>query len=278
MSIKEIINDSIYLSRNGRYLGAFTLLCAAIGGSSRKMYPEKFDRHKKTGVSDAQAFTNCLNIAISKYLHGNFLEDIHKSIVLSFRYKEKNVNFGSIIYHHYRCNLIHEASLPAGIKILDELDNRDGPETLENLRFIVDDDILCLGVEWLDFLVQCIVRLKVNVGEFNLENRFCVIKPPYTEETIRAFARENLNGRCEGITTYIGGYISKKLLSSDFDFSNHEQIERDFAELDTNNEFGGPMLFVLTNIGVLDRAGKLTQGGKEVIKHMSDKYQVIIEN
>ncbi len=36
MSIKEIINDSIYLSRNGRHLGAFTLLCAAIGAHLEK--------------------------------------------------------------------------------------------------------------------------------------------------------------------------------------------------------------------------------------------------
>ncbi|WP_154955492.1 hypothetical protein [Klebsiella grimontii] len=277
MSIKEIMSDSIFLRKEGRYLGAFALLCAAIGGSSRKMYPERYNRYKQTGVTDKDAFTNCLNIAITKSLNGNYTEDINKSVIFSFQYKGKTVNFGTVIYEFFRCNLIHEASLPEGIEILEKFNDSTPVLYIEGLRFVINDKLLCLGTEWLDFLSDCIVHLKVNLKDFNMKNKYCIIKPPHTEEEFNNFAREKLGASCHGIITYIGGYITHCMLAGKTDFSDHTQIEEDFIMFDEKNILGGPMIFVLKNSSVLDHQGKLTQGGMDVIDYMSNKYQVVTE-
>ena len=59
MSIKAQVEDALFLSHNGRYVGALTNLTLAIAASSRKIFPQgtksKEDSSKEMG--DREAFT-----------------------------------------------------------------------------------------------------------------------------------------------------------------------------------------------------------------------------
>lgn len=276
MSIINIMKDAIFLKENGRTLGAFTLMCAAIGGTSRKMYPEQFDRKEKTGVTDKDAFTNCLNIAISKEIHGNHSEDINKSKIFSFRYKDKNVSFGDIIYKYFRCNLVHEARLPSTIKIISSSDHDSKCNRLNGLRFIVSDDELHLGDEWISFLYHCISHLKVNLSDFGIKNKSCTFSSPSSESEILEFARRTLGITPAGLITYLGGYICyKKNNNIDFDFSNYALVSNELANEIAN--IPGPGSMVLTRLGILDGAGNLTRKGIEILNYTECRYVVNTE-
>ena len=66
MSIKQQIDDAIFLAKNGRHQGALTVLMLAVAASSRKTFPKKKSKSiadPSKVISDREAFTLLLEVA-----------------------------------------------------------------------------------------------------------------------------------------------------------------------------------------------------------------------
>lgn len=118
MSIKEQVEDALFLSQNGRHVGALTNLMLAIAASSRKTFPRgaKSREEPSKEMGDGEAFTLFLGGRIRKILFGDYGgPDIGNSgISVGFRGKQYDVAY--ILYKFYRCELVHNGELPEDIE------------------------------------------------------------------------------------------------------------------------------------------------------------------
>jgi hypothetical protein len=141
MSIRKRIDEAQLLAANGYDEAALIIALVALAGSSRLAYP------KSVIKNDGEAFITYLDRRILETLaHGPAAAG---SVFLSVAYKSKDLSIGRILYKQYRCNLMHEAELPADVSL----------DSSENSLFLtVSDDSLVLGRGWLLLLMDIVIN------------------------------------------------------------------------------------------------------------------------
>src|SRR3972149_1270896 len=173
MSIKAQVEDALFLSHNGRYVGALTNLTLAIAASSRKIFPQgtksKEDSSKEMG--DREAFTLFLGGRIRKILFGDYgSPDIGNSgILVGFKGKEYDVAY--ILYKFYRCELVHNGELPEDI-VFQPPNPKAGINVINggvNVSISTGEKMV-LDYGWIDLLVKVVVYAKCNGKEFGIEH------------------------------------------------------------------------------------------------------------
>lgn len=97
MTIRERFDDAVNLYHSGRYEGSLISTLIAIAGAARRHFPRP--------IQDNKAFAD-------------YIEEQTGHILECIVTDQKSLTVGEVFYKFYRCNLIHEAELPANI-ILD---------------------------------------------------------------------------------------------------------------------------------------------------------------
>jgi len=100
VSVRARIDDALLLWANGRHEGAFLNALIAVVATSRRRFPDR------KSVTDRQAFEM-------------FLESTH-SVRLSVEYRGESHPIEHILYKWFRCELVHEGSIPLDIKFMPD--------------------------------------------------------------------------------------------------------------------------------------------------------------
>ncbi|WP_133365146.1 hypothetical protein [Qipengyuania sediminis] len=141
MSIRKRIEEARALQAAGYHEAALILASVAVAGASRLTYP-------RTDIpGDGQAFKTYLDRRILETTTHGPITPGGAFLVLSYKGKEQSI--AAILYHEYRCNLVHEAELPSGVSI--------GGED-RGLSFTVADDILVLTEGWIRLLIDVVIN------------------------------------------------------------------------------------------------------------------------
>jgi hypothetical protein len=140
MTIRKRIDEAIALARNGFDEAALIIVLVAIAGASRRKY----------GIGkgkDRKFFTRYIHERLNKVFEG---QGGWMSTVISFSFNGKMVNLADVLYDELRCNLIHEAEMPADVK----LDSTNPTSSLS----IIDGNTVQLGRGWLELLTVAVVH------------------------------------------------------------------------------------------------------------------------
>lgn len=141
MSIKNRVEDARLLWKKGRKEGAFLNALIATAATARKRY--KYPKYK-----DRESFTK-------------FLQDSHPGrIGLEFRGKCELIE--EIFYKWMRCELIHEGKLPFDIEFINDKGNGMTARAGGHPEYK-----LLIGYNWIDYLINAIVKAPENKTEFN---------------------------------------------------------------------------------------------------------------
>jgi len=96
----SVIDDAVFLWRNGRRESGLLLACVAIAARARREYPTERDR---------AAFTRVVREA--------------QSAQLSIEFRGRLEKIEDLLYTWVRCELVHTGAMPIDIEIDDELGN-----------------------------------------------------------------------------------------------------------------------------------------------------------
>ncbi|CAI1583297.1 Uncharacterised protein [Serratia marcescens] len=277
MSIKELADDALYLKNNGKYNSALSLMCLAIAGSSRLMYPSgtKSVSNKNDSMRDNEAFKICLNIMLSKVVLGCRDEIPQSPDITRFDFRGKESSLSAVLYEHYRCNLIHEASLPSYIHFVEEIEESKVNLTLNNCTFGTYRDEAYLSYEWIDFLYDGLALLFCNASEFGVEHYDLVLrdgsdKKSFIDQICSKF--DVSFGRVEYFMHYLN--IDKNY-ERDFNKVTSQQISAEFEELVREGVFTGVHRTPFRSQGIIDLEHQFTEKGMNLIKEMSGKFNKV---
>jgi hypothetical protein len=111
MSVRQRLDDALFLWNNGRKEGAWIQVLIAAAATSRMRFPKKkegeafraFIREVKPTILDANARAVPGGIGIEFYN----------------RFRGDGVALDRLIYTHMRCDLVHEAVLPEEVQICE---------------------------------------------------------------------------------------------------------------------------------------------------------------
>lgn len=131
MSVRDRIDDGMFLWEAGRREGAFLCVLAAVAATARQRYPQKTDRH---------AFEDFLTEASPARCFAEFRDECHP--------------VEHIIYKWLRCELVHEGGLPVDIEFIPDF--QPGNRGLRAGG--APEYLLKITESWFLFLVNCVQR------------------------------------------------------------------------------------------------------------------------
>jgi len=276
MSIKAQVEDALFLSHNGRYVGALTNLTLAIAASSRKIFPQgtksKEDSSKEMG--DREAFTLFLGGRIRKILFGDYgSPDIGNSgILVGFKGKEYDVAY--ILYKFYRCELVHNGELPEDI-VFQPPNPKAGINVINggvNVSISTGEKMV-LDYGWIDLLVKVVVYAKCNGKEFGIEHYELVPLEGINEEE---FSKDTVkNYRITPGRFSIFKHAVLNIRPDVVNQSTDEAILSKFKELVQKNVITGGAITGLSSRNLSDKEGNLMPVGLELMRRISEVYRVV---
>lgn len=157
MSIRARFEDAIVLLRGGRHDGALLSALVALAATSRLRFPRGTQSLVGAGVMrDAEAFETLFRDMFSRR------SPLRTSGSVRIAFRGELVEIERIFYRYLRCNLVHEAELPADIEIVFE------QATDPHLMFqaAAPGGSLRLGLNWVDLLLQMVAGAPENATAF----------------------------------------------------------------------------------------------------------------
>ena len=104
MSVRQRLEDGLFLWSKGRKQSAFTLILIAVAATARKRYP------RSTIQGDGEAFRKfCLDEM------GAITDGPSKNVAIAYEGDER-VPLEKILYDHLRCELVHKGAMPETIE------------------------------------------------------------------------------------------------------------------------------------------------------------------
>lgn len=274
MSIKQHVSDARFLIESGRFLGALTVLTVAVAGSSRKVFPRGTPSfvNPKEKMYDGEAFKLFLGGRIRRILNNvhSDPEFCESGFVVNWPTKSETIE--SILYHHYRCELIHEAKLPQGIEFVKE---SVGAASISNngvsvgLRAYENGIVLDYG--WLDVLEKAVVEAPCNGEEFGIRHYKLVANDGVDEANFanEMIAKYNASqGRVDIFKN------SVRLLSHDsvLGSTDDELIDLFLARVGTGEIYG---VALLGSRGLADTTGRLQPSGLAMLRDIAGAYSLV---
>lgn len=149
MSIKNRIEDAQLLWKAGRKEGAFVLALIAVAATSRKRYPKPIKDHKafKQFILDEM---------------GNVTGGPSKNVAFPFKGNDKTP-LEDILYHHLRCQLVHEGTMPESIVFTPPMIEKNKRYNVLRLT-----DPLGFPEGWVLNLIQVVQHTSENVDLFKI--------------------------------------------------------------------------------------------------------------
>ncbi|MDW1825811.1 hypothetical protein R7P67_12350 [Vibrio sp. Vb0937] len=277
MSIAQQVDDAKFLADNKRYLGALTNLMLAVAASSRKTFPKgktKSLEDPNKNMSDREAFTLFVGGRINQILFCE-IGSAHignSGISISFKGKQHDVAY--ILYKYYRCELVHEGELPAGIEF--------GPSSsAHNLLFrnsglnvsIGCGSTMVLDYGWIELLIEVIVYAPCNAKAFGIRS-FNLIPIEGTTEKEHC----DLMVQTYGITSdrfqllkEVARHLTPIRIVSDDD----EQLIRGFGNLVSKEIINRGSIVGLSRQNLSDINGNLLPKGLNILKYIGVSYNLV---
>jgi len=131
MSVRDRIDDGMFLWEAGRREGAFLSVLAAVAATAKRRYPKKTDR---------QAFEDFLAEASPARISVEFRGELH--------------SIEHVLYKWLRCELIHDGGLPVDLAFISDF--QPGARGLRAGG--APEYLLKLTESWFMFLVTCVRR------------------------------------------------------------------------------------------------------------------------
>ncbi|WP_145917152.1 hypothetical protein [Serratia plymuthica] len=276
MSIKTLTEDAIFLRDNGRYLSSLSLMCIAIAASARLMYPKRTKSFVSNDcMRDEEAFTTCFKVALSKSWVENKHEDHNVVDICKFDYKNAEYSLGDIIYKFYRCNLIHEASLPKEIDFVESIDGRKGKLSISGCGVGIDVNGIYLSYNWIDLLYFAVSNLLCNAKEFGVEHFDFVMKNGIDEAVYQdgLFKKYDITyGRLLFFKEFL--MLSDNYLR-DFSGMTAGQLQIEFEEAVRLGDLHDSYSVAFRSQGLIDVDGKFTEKALNLFNEICDKYEKI---
>lgn len=283
MSIRQQVEDAIFLRDNGRHLGALTILTLAIAGSSRKELPDgtKSLRHfKKNGkpekMGDGEAFVLFLNGRLAKELFQISSPVDYGPPVIGVTYNGANVDIGHCLYKLFRCSLVHESALPMDVQFLPELGNDFAGPKFSNGRIelaISHGGHLVLDYPWIDILIDVVTKARRNADEFGIDLVELVPKEGVDEDDFREYLIRKFD-----VSTRTPFYVLKKLAASlahnKLDQMTNAEISNAFVELTKSGEVNGGGVNALAFRGLYDRVSNLSDDAISMVREIDSSYEL----
>lgn len=274
MSIKQHVSDARFLIESGRFLGALTVLTVAVAGSSRKVFPKgtKSLEDPKKPMGDGEAFKLFLGGRIRRIINNVHDNPEYGESGFSMRWPTKTKTIEAILYHHYRCELIHEAKLPQGIGFVKE---NAGAASFSNngvsVGISASDNGIVLDYGWLDVLEKAVVEAPCNGEEFGIKHYKLVANDGVDEDN---FAREIISkynasqGRVDIFKNSVRLLSHKSILNS----TDDELIGLFLARVESGEICG---ISLLGSRGLADTTGRLQPSGLAMLREVATAYSLV---
>jgi hypothetical protein len=138
MSIRNRIDDALFLWDNERLEGAFLSALVAVAATSRLLYP------KSTKIRDVEAFENFLRQGVFERIKVEYDGEIH------FAYH--------VFYEWFRCKLVHEGVLPLDIELMPDTT----PGSVSIRAGGAPEKTLKVSYGWFHEIVYTVVNAPIN--------------------------------------------------------------------------------------------------------------------
>jgi hypothetical protein len=277
MSIKQQVEDAIFLAQNGRHLGALTNLMLAVAASSRKTFPKGKtksveDPTKKMG--DREAFILFVGGRIRKLLFGDFGGPDVGNSGISVNFRDKQLDVAFILYKYYRCELIHEGELPEDIEFNPPSLNQNLSVSNGGISVSVScGNTMVLDYGWIDLLINAVAHARCNGDIFGF-NYFDLIPVDGINEEEHCNSIVQAYGISPGryqILKEATRHITPISVVNDSD----ELLVSKFSELVSTNVINGGAITGLSSHELSDRDGILLPKGLKIIKEIGSVYQLV---
>jgi hypothetical protein len=277
MSIKQQVEDAVFLAQNERHLGALTNLMLAVAASSRKTFPKGKTKSLKDpakNMGDGEAFTLFVGGRIRKILFGDFGGPDTGNSGISVNFKGKQHDVAYILYKYYRCELVHEGELPEDIEFSAPSENQNMGINNNGVSVSVScGNAMVLDYGWIDLLVNAVVYARCNGKVFGIDHVDLVAVDGVSED-------EHCKSMVQAYGITPGRYhilkeavrhITPECVVKDGD----ELLVKKFSDLVSKNVINGGAITGLSSHELSDRQGKLLPKGLEILKEIGAVYQIV---
>jgi len=138
MSIQNRLEDAKVLTDNNRLEGALLSVLIAVAATSRRRYPKP--------MRDKEAFTKFVAEEMKKIT--GFVQNFH------LKFRNNIMTLQDLLYKFVRCELAHEAEVPADIVF------EKGKH-----RYVVRDDKIILPYELINGLARAVIEATENAKD-----------------------------------------------------------------------------------------------------------------
>ncbi len=277
MSIKQQVEDALFLAKNGRHLGALTNLMLAVAASSRKTFPKgqaKSIKDPAKMMGDDEAFTLFLGGRIRKVLFGDFGGPDTGNSGISVNFKGKQLDVAYILYKYYRCELVHEGELPEDVEFSPPANERNmGIFNGDVSVSIRAGNTMNLDYGWIGLLVNAVTYARCNGKLFDIEHFDLVTVDGMNEKDHCDYIVKKYDitpGRYQ-ILKEAALYITPTRLVGD----DEDVLIQKFSDLVEKNVINGAAITGLSSYQLSDEAGKLLPKGVKIIREIGKAYQIV---
>ena len=271
MSIKEQLDDAVFLASNNRFMGSLTILLAAVGATSRKKYPQgtKSFRNPSDKMRDEEAYTRFLGSELGRMLWGMHGENADSRSIAVYKGKKYFIEY--LLYKYYRCELIHEGRLPVDVEI-DTSSELSEPLFSDRIKAKwLGGDKLILDLGWINVLYQIVRRAKCNGELFGIKYYSLIPKlgidlSAYKMDSLKQFEIDA--GKFEILNEAVE-LISPKVAKTESD----DKVCELFLNQVRNGRINGSAITGLKFNELSDFSGNLTNKGLLVIRHIAEAYE-----
>ncbi len=277
MSIKQQVEDAIFLAKNERHLGALTNLMLAVAASSRKTFPKgkaKSLKDPTKNMGDGEAFSLFVGGRIRKILFGDYGGPDTGNSGISVNFKGKQHDVAYILYKYYRCELVHEGELPEDIEFSAPSENQNMGINNGGVGVSIGcGNAMVLDYGWIDLLVNAVVYARCNGKVFGIDHIELVAVEGVSE-------KEHCESMVEAYGITPGRYqilkeATKHITPDCVVKDSDEVLVKKFSDLVSKNVISGGAITGLSSHDLSDREGKLLPKGLEILKEIGAVYQIV---
>ncbi len=278
MSIRQQVEDAVFLSQNGRHLGALTILMLAVAASSRKCFPKgtKSIKNPAKIMSDCEAFTLFLGGRIRHLLFGNYGGPAFGSSGFSVGFKQQQHDIAYVLYKFYRCELIHKGDLPEDVEFAQSNNSWQGGLNTGRRRLRVEistGNKLVLDHGWIDLLISAVVQARCNGTEFGIKHFDLVPRSNMDESALQGsiVAKHSITPGRFQILKHAVGAISPQVINA----SEDDLVVGHFERLVSSGEINGGAITGLKSYGLTDQTGRLQSKGLIILREIAQAYTLV---
>lgn len=274
MSIRQQIDDAVFLASVGRYVGSLSILMLAVSASARKTFPQKIKNRKNKWeyvVKDRDAFVRFLrNRFLSLFSSG--VDGLDSNISLfgtSFLGEISSVE--EVLYRYYRCTLVHEGALPCNVEFLSSPTGSESGSLSLEFSGSADKVVFYHGI--IEVLIRAVREAKCNGFEFGIRHVSLVPRDGVDEQVFLDVAKAKFNAMPSRVHILKTAY--KKFERSDLERLSDAEVVEEFARQVATGSLGAISALWTHEHTSMD--GVLLPLGIALIREISKFYILIDE-